>query len=867
MYTPFFLARRSMRSRPGRTLLTLLGIVLGVAVVLAIQVTNTTTIDSLRQVFDRAAGQAALIVVSPNPVEQPLDEDVLSRVERSPGVLAAAPSLRARTLLAADASGWQIGFSMTGIAEGSFFQLYGIDPGLDPQVRVYILSAGRMPRPGTYEAVLPESTAQSKHLSIGQDLVFLTPDGRPERLEIVGLLSADGVALINDGVVAFAPIDVVQDIFDRSGEIDEIALLLETGLVDNPARLDMFKTMLTERLDGDAEAVYPASRGQLVSQMMATYQLGLTFFSLIAIFVGGFLIYNAFSMTVVERTREIGMMRAVGMNRRQVLAMVLAEAMLLSLVGSVLGLVLGYGLALGLVQLLGDLVVEQQSAINLTAVQLILSAAVGLVCTLVAAVIPAVQAARISPLDALRQRSGALSKPHHWLWLGGLALMGFGLVATFQVTWSDELLFLAGNVSLGCYFLGATLTVGLAVHFLEHLTRPLVARLYGQEGAIGSANVRRAIGRTTLTVASLMVALTMIISIESLAYSFEVDLKHWIDNALGGDLYVRAPLPMRESFGLRLEAVPGVEAVAPARILDVRAVPGTITSITGEVDENFYYEAFDPESFRRIAGMEFAANQGDPEAAWQRLEQGQAVFISASVADRYGLHQGDPVVLLTRRGEVPFTIAAEVTDFGGQGQVLYGTYADMRRFFNEQGADRFTVSVRDDASVDSVSQEILARFEATHHISIQTTASFKESILDLVDQSFSLFDVLNGIGIIIGALGVVNTLTMNVIERRREIGGLRSLGMTRGQVVRMVLSEALVMGLMGGMYGAWVGWMIAHVIIRGTNLMIGYDLQYRFTPDPFLIGASLSLLVVQLAALLPARRAASLNIVEAVVHE
>jgi len=166
VYSAIFLARRNMRARRGRTLLTLLGIILGVAVVLAIQVTNQTTLDSLRRVFDRTTGKASLVVIPVNENRQPLDDDVLRNVEREPGVLAAVPSLRMRTLLASDVGSWQIAFNMSGIAAGNFFQLYGIDPQLDPQVRLYALTAGRMPRPEKYELVIPEKTAREKDLQV-----------------------------------------------------------------------------------------------------------------------------------------------------------------------------------------------------------------------------------------------------------------------------------------------------------------------------------------------------------------------------------------------------------------------------------------------------------------------------------------------------------------------------------------------------------------------------------------------------------------------------------------------------------------------------------------------------------------------------
>jgi putative ABC transport system permease protein len=363
-----------------------------------------------------------------------------------------------------------------------------------------------------------------------------------------------------------------------------------------------------------------------------------------------------------------------------------------------------------------------------------------------------------------------------------------------------------------------------------------------------------------------MVALTMIIAIQSLAYTFKVDMQNWIDNALGGDLYIRAPLPMRESFANQLAGVEGVLTVSPSRTVNVQAASGSL-SADPNADNQFFYLAIDPVTFRQIGDMEFAANQGDSEQNWARFNQGRAVFISSSVADRYNLQKGDSILLQTRRGEIPFTIAAEVMDFGGEGQVIYGTYDDLRSLFNEQGVDRFTIEIEPGYSIEQVSQAIEQRFKDSHNISVQTTEDFKNSILDLMTQSFRLFDVLGLIGVIIGGLGVINTLTMNVIERQREIGGLRSLGMTRRQVLKMVLAEALALGIMGGIYGILVGTLIANVTIIGTNMMIGYDLVYRFSVKPYLISAVIALGAVQLAATYPAQRAAKANIVEAIKHE
>ncbi|MBN1667567.1 MAG: ABC transporter permease, partial [Anaerolineales bacterium] len=595
--TPLTLALRNMRTRLGRTLLTLLGIVLGVAVVLAIQITNQSTLDSIRQVFDRAAGQADLLVVPTGATGDGITPDLLAELEVLDGVQVAAPAVMAQTWLAAEASSWQIAFTASGTAAGNVLQLYGIDPTIDQQVRVYELSGGRMPYPEEYEAILPASFAAEKDLSIGDDLVILTPLGN-ERLEIVGLLADQGVALLNGGVVAFAPLPVVQELFALGDEVAEVSLRTEAEISTAPKALQAFKEQLEAQLPQGSRAVYPAARGQLVSRMLATYQQGLSFFSMIAIFVGAFLIYNTFSMTIVERTREIGMLRAIGMSRRKVIGMVLAEALFLALIGSLIGLAAGVVLARGLMTMTGAIVDTGEQAFTISRQGILQSLLVGLGVTLGAALLPAIQAARTSPLTALRVRARSGEHIRPTVWLAGLTLIFVGWAMLYKLEWRPAAQFPMGSSAILLILLGATLTVPLVVVLLERATRPLATILYGNEGRIGTSNVRRSVGRTTLTVASLMVALAMVIGIGSLAHAFEQDMASWVETALGGDLYVRSPLVMRTSFGRQLENLPGVAAVSAARYINVRVAPEEIPADSPE-DDTMIFIAIDPNTFRQ----------------------------------------------------------------------------------------------------------------------------------------------------------------------------------------------------------------------------------------------------------------------------
>jgi putative ABC transport system permease protein len=863
-FLPLLLALRNMRVRWQRTALTCLGIVLGVAVILAISIANDSTLQSLRSVFDEASGKSSLLVRSSSADGTGFDGDAVARVQGVESVVA-APSVQVRTLLAEDAQSWQIRFGIGGQASGNSLLLFGVDPEIDPQVREYDLTAGRWIKDGKYEVVMPEDYAADAELEVGDDLLLLTP-GRPERLRIVGLIAPTGAALLNDGTVAFAPLTVVQDLFERGEQVDELDVVVDPDVANSPDKLEALKARLADRLGSDYEVAYPASRGTLVTEMLSTYQQGLAFFSIVAIFVGAFLIYNAFSMTVLERTREIGLLRAMGMLRRQVLGLVLAEAAILAVIGGALGVAFGMLLARGLIVMLGGVVASNIGQVSVPLGGLLQSLAVGGAVTLGSALLPARQASRISPLEALRVQGQQRGQARPALWVAGLILMVAAWSAIYVIPWPDEFAFNAATQAMLLLLLGATLIVPLVVNPAERLVRPATRAIFGREGILGSANVRRAPGRTSLTVASLMVGLSMVIANSSLAAAFIHDITSWVETALGGDLYVRAPLPMREQFERNLAALPGVAGVTKIRYFSAKVASSAIPPEAAG-DDTIIFAAIDPATYRQVGEFEFAAGQGDPNVNWARFRQGDALFVSTVVADRYHLQQGGTLRLVTRRGEHDFYVAGVAVDFTGQGYIVSGSWNDMKRWFSQTGVDRFTIKLADGYTTDEVTKTIEDRYKASRGISVESTQEFKAQVLSLSQQSFALFDVIGLIGIVVAALGVINTLMMNVLERRREIGGLRSLGLTRRQTVKMILAEAATLGAIGGVFGLGFGYVLSQVFVQALNVLAGYQIAYLFDAGSFAVGAAIALGVSQVAAAYPAWRAAGVNIVEAIKHE
>ncbi len=863
--TPVILALRNMRVRWVRTTLTTMGIVLGVAVILAVNVANASTLAAIHTVFDEASGKAHLTVESKAMAGEGFDESVAGRVARMEGVALVAPTVSAFTVPASQARNWTLNYSISGMANRAELQLIGIDPAADPQVRQYKLVAGRLLEPGEtdYNVVLVKDWAEEEKLQIGRDLTILVPSGQAE-LRIVGLISKEGPGLVNNGAVGFVPLRVVQDLFGRGGHLDALDILATAEVANSPARLEALKAQVAARLGERFSVTYPATRGEIAARRLASYQLGLNFFSIVALFVGAFLIYNAFAMTVVERTREIGMLRALGMTRLQTLGLVLTEAVLLGLVGSVLGVGFGLFLARGLTTVMGLITGVHITILSVPPADLERSVLVGIGVTLVAAWLPAHSASRISPLQAL-QVAGQVDESR-WVrrgWTYGPAVVGVSYAILNWVPVRREMAYPLGAASVFALMLGATLCVPLVAGALERLFRPLFLLAYGQPGRLGSANVERAKGRTTLTVAALMVGIAMIIGIAGMTGSFRREIQTWVDTALGGDLYVRSPLRMRLDLVGRIASIEGVAAVSPSRFTGTRTV-----SPTGNVSEDtLVFISIDPLTYPQVATFQFENTVGDMASRMARLAQGDAVLIGTTVADRYHLKQGDRIRLDTGRGQHDFEVAGIVVDFTGQGLVVYGSYDDLRRYFGLNDADRLIVKLKPGASLDEVKKRITDEVGKSRHLQVETSATFRARLLDLTAQAFSLFDVLALIGIIIAALGVINTMLMNVLERQRELGALRSLGMTRAQVRGMILAEAGTMGLIGGVFGLSFGLVLAQTFVMAIRAINGYVLQYVPPLAALGVGALIAILVSQGAALYPALKASQVNIIEAIKHE
>jgi putative ABC transport system permease protein len=856
-----FLILRSLRARPMRTLLSALGIILGVASILAIAITNQTALASITRLFEDTSGKAKLVLVSADSSNNAFSDRVERRLGNYQGVTALIPTLQVQTLLASHDSAQEIGLNFFGSSLGGLL-IYGIDPELDILARDYEIIAGKFLSDDldAYEIVIVEDYAKEKDITLGQKVEIVTPNGIA-KMKVVGLMGKSGPGQLNNGGFAIIPIGTVQKLFNHSGEISQLDVVVEEHLT-NAEVLESLRMGLQTQAGKDFRVIFPASQGKRMAQMLGNYQIGLNFLSGIALFVGAFLIYNAFTMTVVERTREFGMLRTVGMTSAQVAQIVLWEAVILGVLGSLIGAGLGVLMSVGLSRVMEILLGQDLGKMMVPMDWLAVSVGVGVVVTLFAALVPALQAGRISPLEALRvrgqQKEGRLVREG---WKAGVALLGISVVILLFNPFPYDVQFRLGSLTVFSLFFGATLLLPASVDIWERITRPVMKFLYGSTGELGSRNIQRSRLRTTLTVAALMIGVAMILIVRAMTGSFSVDLKEWINAYVGGDLYATSTLPMRSELERRIAAVEGIEALTPIRYLDVK------WKLADGSEESITFMAVDPVSYSKVTSFVFSGDNVDPAQALRRLSMGQAVFISSVVAEKYDLHVGDSIELRTRSGMRSFEVAAVVVDFFNQGQVVEGNWDDMRRFFRVEDASTYLIKVSDGYDVGAVKAYLESLYGDRYKLTVESNLSIKQRITTLMDQAFGMFDVLAVLALLVAALGVVNTLTMNVMERTQEIGMLRGVGMTRWQVVKMVLAEAGLMGLIGGAFGLALGIILSRIFLASMMAMSGYDLEYMLPVEGVILGVVVALVVSQLAAMLPARRAARIAVLEAIHYE
>jgi putative ABC transport system permease protein len=514
------LSFRNLRARVQRTLLTAVGIVLGVGIVFGVLTLSNTMSGTFKELFTRAYGSADLTVTAAGG-SGGFDQKAVEEVRGYEGVESAAPRYSLSSSLILDKE------QKNGLPEVRSMRLFGVEPRSAGLATGFELTHGHFPHSGN-ELTLDGGSAKSAGLGIGDKVTVGTPEG-PKELELVGLLRIPGGSF---GGLAFgmAPLSFGQEAFDKRGQISGISVGAAEGVP-----VSELKERLDKNLGEGLQVERSETRTRQVSGQLQGFTIALLFFAGTSLFVGAFLVFNALSMTVLERTRELGMLRALGSTRAMIARSVILEAMLLGVLGSLLGVLFGYGMAKGLVYLFGRAFLFEITALILSPFALVSAVVVGVAVTVVAALYPAMKAGRVSPVEAMRARSGeTTSKGARGLSVFGpvlgLLLAGAGVPWIYYLARNlsadlEGMIYVSGIVAIIAAFLGISLIIPVLVGPLAALFSPVLRLLFGVEGRMAAANATRNRGRTALTASALMVGISLVVA--SSVPSGTTSTAHW----------------------------------------------------------------------------------------------------------------------------------------------------------------------------------------------------------------------------------------------------------------------------------------------------------------------------------------------------
>ncbi len=626
-------------------------------------------------------------------------------------------------------------------------------------------------------------------------------------------------------------------------------------------------------------------------------QGGLAMVGVIILFAAGFVILNAFAMSITARTREIGALRALGMTRRQVLGQVLVEASALGAVGSALGVVVGAVLAYVVMQVIGVLD-ETYFAVPWWGV--LFSLAVGLGMTLVGALQPAWRASRLSPMLALRPLHSGDSGGWYIRYGGrvgsGLLIVVLLGLSGFAVFWRPDFIVSAGITIVGVALMLAAVILLLPalVDPVARLARPALVRWLGTAGRLAADNLARNKLRTVLTTGALIAALTTIIATGGLLLSTLKSGLHSYGRLFNEDILVCPDiLSLIESGDLSVQN--------STELLTVEAAfdPALIAQIE-QLAESGEFEFFrigfaripapicpypgtpglfiDPELYLRIGNFDFF--EGDSEHARQWMARGRAVLLQPITAGRLGVHVGDTIAIETLRGAVEFTVAG----IGGNGHSFTTlAYADGETYFGVERPSWYGVVVRDEAKIDVVLRELVQITDSFAHVTaVEVQEAFYRDMFKMIDQLQVLLQGFLLLAVVVASLGVVNTMFINVAERGKEIALLRAVGATQKQVRQAVIAEGATLGLLAALVAAGLGLVMFVLFIvvftpggtESVGIRSNWEIFWIFVRTngrDLLFSSLLSLifgpLAAGLAAYYPARQAAAMDVIDATRSE
>lgn len=876
---------RDIRRNALRTVLTVCGIALGVAVFLAISIANDTALSRFRETVSQVAGKANLEILPTGGVS--MDESVLgdleflrlSDVKWTPLVdehIALAPTKKIENEQGKIPKPSKL--LVESEAEDELIQIVGVDMLCDSNFKHYENKSGagkdNSIDSGVFEpdsVLIGGALAERRGLKSGDTFGVLTAGGE-RQLKVAGVMSKEGLGGAYSGNLIVADIPLAQSLTGLDGRISRIDMIVPQ---DDPALYKNVMERLSATLPGDVTLGSPDTRSEQARKMTRSFEYNLLALTLIALMVGMFLIYNTMTITVLRRRPEIGVLRAIGVKSSTILNMFLWEAVFLGGLGTACGVALGGLLARGALEAVAKTFQHFYFKVPLDNVspapeQYILAGCIGMGLTLIAALPPLIESTTVAPSEATRRASfeNKLRRFTGALFACGCLCLGACYWSSLQGPVMDFPFF--GYLAALLSIIGASLMMPFALSFvLPVLTRTL-PKVFGAKGRVAASSLYGTLARTSVAAASLMIGVAMMVSLAIMISSFRKTVTEWIDQSFQADLWMQS---QARAAGDKNAKLP--ESYIPT----IAAVPG-VAAVEGFVDRRIVYKglpvflgAADFDVLAKYGNQLFLSGESN-EAVCNRLK-GKRAIISEPFAVRRNLHKGDSIELDVPAGatESVSNANSESTEASKEAgketfiieDVFYDYASDLgyiiipretfKDIYKDTTISNYAIYLDPKADLDSVRAEILSKISG--RIAINSTRELRKQAITIFDRTFAITYALHTIAVIVSILSVMNALFALTIESRREFAILRYLGAGKKELSLIVYLQASILALVGNTGGIGLGYILSLLLTHVINKQsFGWSVQYSI-PYDFLLQSSLLVLITAVAsAAIPARIAA-----------
>jgi putative ABC transport system permease protein len=854
MYLQLTLAARYLNGRKLRTFLTTLAVVFGVLVTFGMNIVLPTMLTALQANVQGASGAVDFSITHVSA--EPFSETVADKLQGVDGIRVFASSLTHTVNIPADFYDKNTDVLDTVTA----LSLVGVNPEEARSVRAYPIMEGRyLEASDTNAVVITRTLADSLKLQLGDTFFIPSVDGTTE-LTVVGILPPR-MAPGNEEILVNLP--EAQVITNEIGKVNTIDVNVET------TALEERRAEIKKNIEAAIGSDYRVGTLMAGTEMFASLKLGQTMFSVfgvLALFMGGFIIFNTFRTIVAERRRDIGMLRALGAKRSTIIGMILAEGFLQGIIGTGLGLILGYIFGASVIKLIGPVM---SRFINLSLGAPVVSPALlfgsivlGVGITVAAGLFPALSASKVTPLEALRPTAAEtqFNQQSSTGFVGGVLIIAVTVAAIF--TGRTEFILPGGLL----FLLGLVLVAPALVRPFAFAFGWFVARFYARQGTgdLARGNLTRQPTRVAVTASTTMLALAIIVAAGSMVSSLTVTLYDLIRDNFGSDYMFVPPsialwgsnIGAKSEFVEQLKAVDGVEAVSSLRFTSAIS-NGQAISLLG----------IDPASYPAVSGLYFQDSIfADEASAYAALANGRNMIVNGALMVALDKQVGDTIDIVTPNGTLQYKIVAMATDMlNAKVTTGFISQSNMKADFGTTDDVFIQLNLKKDADREAADIAIKALAENYPTFKLISGIEYYNSMKSQMDSAFAGMYAMFLLLAIPSLIAMLNTLSISIIERTREIGMIRAVGGTRKQVRTMVVAEALLLAAIGTAFGILGGLYLGYVLVVAMEAL--FPMGYVFPVSGILAGVAIGLLFGAFAAFIPARQAAGMKVVEALRYE